>query len=184
MSQFPQYRKIYIAHIADGLGQVVCIRIMMRWLTLDRTLHNCDTKHPSCMNTGVWSGGCDLVKTIRQSHAFAWLPLLGMFLQLVFSIGHFDGPNHRDGYFDSAIGDLFAVADASGSPTRHDKQHGRHECAICLMASLGVVLPMPAGGSLLPESMHLAIRWFENSNPAATVPTVSNHTIRGPPFQI
>jgi hypothetical protein len=163
---------------------MVCNRIIVRWLSLDRTLHNCDTKRPLCRINGLPWDRCDLLKKSRQSHAFAWLPLLGMLLQLAFSVGHFDGPDHREGYFGSAIEDLFAVADANDWPASHDKQHGRQECAICLIASLGVVLPMPAGGSLLPEPIDHAIRWFEISNAAAAVPTTSNHAIRGPPSQL
>ena len=132
----------------------------------------------------MWLGIRDLLKRFRQSHAFFWLPLLGMFLQLAFSIGHFDGPYHHDSYLDSVIEDLLAVPDATESQISHDKQHGHQECAICLIASMSVVLPIPAGGSLLAESMDHVIRWFEFSSQAAAVSTASNHTIRGPPFQL
>jgi hypothetical protein len=114
----------------------------------------------------------------------ALLPLLALCLQLAFSIGHFDGPSHQEGYLSSAIENLFAEADASQSPASHDKQHGSHECAICLIASLDGMLPMPAGGSLLPETLDQAIRWSEFSSPVAAVPATSHHTIRGPPFQL
>lgn len=110
----------------------------------------------------------------------ACLALCGLLLQLLLSIGHVDGPVHRDGLVLTALEKVVFSGQGHASPD-HDQHPAKHDCSLCSIAAV------VAAGT--PPGIAIPGLTFGKYEPAAAFPAVgqqrlcaSHYAIRGPPL--
>jgi len=116
-----------------------------------------------------------MAERLRRSRTIAWTVLFGMFVHFALSVGHLDGPTHRNGLLLAALERLVGpVAEGHHSDTRQD-------CSICLIAALGAALPTPPPGSAICQPACILIDWAEGSVKSPALVPAQHYEIRAPP---